>query len=153
MKKILIAMFTVASISAAAQEGHRQGPRHAEDPLTPEQMAELQTKKMTLALDLTKAQQEEIQEFHLENARLRQEKMEARKKDRSEDSKKELSADERFSMQSERLDHMIAGKEKLKSILNQEQFEKWEKVMHHKKGKRQGQGKGHKKGEHRRGRN
>ncbi|WP_165200626.1 hypothetical protein [Muriicola soli] len=38
---------------------------------------------------------------------------------------------------------MIAGKEKLKSILNQEQFEKWEKVMHHKKRKRHGKGIGH----------
>ncbi|QBA64939.1 hypothetical protein [Muriicola soli] len=88
MKKILIAMLTVASISVAAQEGHRQGPRQEEDLLTPEQMAVLQTKKMTLALDLTEAQQEQIQEFHLENARYRQEKMEARKKDRSEDPKK-----------------------------------------------------------------
>ncbi|MEZ2415740.1 hypothetical protein ACA086_12300 [Muriicola sp. E247] len=136
MKKILIAMFIIASMSAVAQEGHRHGPRHAEDPLTPEQMATLQTKKMTLALDLTEKQQEQIQEFHLENNKLRREKMESRKEDRADSPRKELSAEEKFAMQNERLDRMIASKEKLKSILNQEQFEKWEKMMHHRKGRK-----------------
>ena len=138
-------MLTIASMSAMAQEGHRHGPRQAEDPLTPEQMATLLTKKMTLALDLSKAQQEQIREFHLENALLRQEKMEARKEDRTKTSPKELSADERFAMQSERLDKMISHKEKLRSILNQEQFEKWEKLMHNQKGHR------HKRDHNRRG--
>ncbi|GGD54419.1 hypothetical protein [Muriicola marianensis] len=133
MKKIMIAMLVIASYSAVAQEGHKHGPRHSEDPLTPEQVATLKTKRMTLALDLSKAQQEEVQKLHLENARLRKEKMEARKEERDDRSRKDLSSDERFSRESERLDHMIASKEKMKKILNEEQFEKWEKAMHHKK--------------------
>ncbi|NNJ89589.1 MAG: hypothetical protein HKP53_09315 [Eudoraea sp.] len=142
MKKVLIAMFTIASLTAMAQEGPDRGPRDGKEQLTPEQMATLQTKKMTLALDLSSAQQKQIQEFHLENAKLRKEKMEVAKGDR-----KDLSAEERYARQNERLDHMIAQKEEMKKILNEEQFSKWEKEMSHRKNKGR---KGHKgKREHR----
>jgi hypothetical protein len=126
MKKVLIAMFTIASLSAMAQEGPERGPRDEGDRLTPEQMATLQTKKMTLALDLSTAQQKQIQEFHLENAKLRKEKMDSMKQKRMDQS-----SEERFAQKTERLDHMIAQKEKLKQILNEDQFNKWEKEMSH----------------------
>ncbi len=126
-------MFTVASLSAIAQDREPRGPHHAKDPLTPEQVAALQTKRMTLALDLTQAQQEQVQKLHLENARLRKEKMEKIKKERDEARGKDLNSDERFSRESERLDHMIALKASMKKILNGEQFEKWEKSLHHRK--------------------
>ncbi len=121
-------MFTIASLTAMAQEGPERGPRDGKDQLTPEQMATLQTKKMTLALDLSSAQQKQVQEFHLENAKLRKEKREAVKGKRTD-----LSSEERFALQNERLDHMIAQKEKMKKILNEEQFAKWEKDMAHQK--------------------
>ena len=105
-------MFTIASLNVMAQDGFRHGPRHSADPLTPEQVSALQTKRMTLALDLTLLQQEQVQEFHLENARLRKEKMEARKEEQGGKTRKELSAEERYQRESERLDHMIANKEK-----------------------------------------
>ncbi len=137
-------MLTIASFSAIAQEGHRHGPHGSGDPLTPEQVAILQTKRMTLALDLTQAQREKVQEFHLENARQRQEKMEARKEERDNKSKKDFSAEERFQRQSERLDRMIADKKKMKGILTPDQFEKWERVMqHHKHQNRKGRGRKH----------
>jgi len=131
-------MFTIASLTAMAQEGPDRGPRDGKDQLTPEQMATLQTKKMTLALDLSSAQQKQIQEFHLENAKLRKEKMEAAKGKR-----KDLSSEERFAHQNERLDHMIAQKEKIKKILNEDQFSKWEKKMSHRnhKGRKGNKGK------------
>ncbi len=119
-------MFTIASLTAMAQEGPERGPRDEGERLTPEQMATLQTKKMTLALDLSSGQQKQIQEFHLENAKLRKEK-----KDAMKEKRKDLTSEERFAHQSERLDHMIAQKEKLKQILNEDQFTKWEKEMSH----------------------
>ncbi len=133
MKKILIAMFTIASLSTMAQDPDPHGPRHAKDPLTPEQAATLKTKRMTLALDLTQIQQEQVQKLHLENARLRIEKMGALKKEGDAAWGKDLSADERFARESERLDHMIAQKASMKKILNEEQFERWEKTLHHRK--------------------
>ena len=137
-------MFTIASLTAMAQEGPERGPRDGKDQLTPEQMATLQTKKMTLALDLSSAQQKQIQEFHLENAMLRKEQMEAVKGKR-----KDLSSEERYALQNKHLDHKIAQKEKMKKILNEDQFSKWEKEMSHRnhkgrkghKGKRDQQGK------------
>ena len=126
-------MFAIASFTAMAQDGFHHGPRHAEDPLTPEQVATLQTKRMTLALDLTKLQQEKIEKINLENARLRQEKMEARKDDPNGKPGRTMTSEDRFALQNERLDQMIANKQKMKSILNQEQYEKWEKTMEHRK--------------------
>jgi len=59
------------------------------------------------------------------------------------DSGKKPTADERFAMQSKRLDEQMATKERVKKILTPEQFEKWEKAkqkMHH---QRKGEGKQH----------
>jgi hypothetical protein len=144
MKKVLIAMFTIASLTAMAQEGPERGPRDGKDQLTPEQMATLQTKKMTLALDLSSAQQKQIQEFNLKNAKLRKEQKEAMRGKR-----KDLSTEERYALHTKRLDHQIAQKEKMKKILNEDQFSKWEKEMSHRnhkgrkghKGKREHRGK------------
>ncbi len=135
-------MLTIASFTAMAQDGPDRGSHDRKDPLTQEQMATLQTKKMTLALDLTSAQQKQVQALNLENANMRKEKMETVKGER-----KDFSSEERFAHQNERLDHMIAQKDKMKKILNEDQFSKWEKQMLHRKHKR---GKGDKeKREHR----
>jgi Spy/CpxP family protein refolding chaperone len=134
MKTVLLAMFTIASFSAMAQEVPHHGPRHSAESFTPEQAATLQTKRMILALDLTDLQQEQVREFHLENARLRQQKMETHRAEESEKHNTDLSAEERFRRANDRLDHMIAQKEKMKVILSPEQYEKWEEYMHHKKG-------------------
>ena len=99
--------------------------------LSPEQMAELSTKKMTLHLDLNEAQQKDLYTIELEQAKL--------KKDRFKDKTdyKGLSESERFEMKTKRLDNQIAFKKKIKSILTKEQYGKWEKGRYSKrKGKR-----------------
>jgi Spy/CpxP family protein refolding chaperone len=133
MKEVLIAMLVMASFSAMAQKGPHHGERHGMKDLSPEQMATLQTKKLTLALDLTKSQQEAVQQLNLENAKLRKEKMEKIKADRDGEERQKPSSEERFAMQNERLDHMISQKEKMKKILSPEQYEKWEKGHHQKR--------------------
>lgn len=127
MKEVLIAMLVMASFSAMAQKGPHYGERHGMKDLSPEQMATLQTKKLTLALDLTKSQQEAVQQLHLENAKTRKEKLEKIKAARESEERQKPSSEERFAMQNERLDHMITQKEKMKKILSPEQYEKWEK--------------------------
>jgi hypothetical protein len=102
--------------------------------LTPEQMATLQTKKMTLALDLTEAQQAQVKALHLENAKMRKTKMEERKAQKEEGEAKKPTSEERYAMTNARLDHQIAQKAELKSILSDEQYAQWEK-MDHRKGK------------------
>lgn len=130
---ILVIMLLVGATSIAQQDGKPYGDGRQE--LTPEQMATLQTKKMTLALDLTTAQQSQMQALNLENAKMRQAKMAELKAKKENGEMKERTSEERFAMQNERLDHQIAQKNKMKSILSQEQFEKWEK-MDHRKGMR-----------------
>lgn len=123
MKKIasilFVALFTLSTF--AQREQRKQ--KHYE--FTAEQIAEIQTKKMTLHLDLTKNQQEQILEINKKNAIERQQKMEERKA--LKETQKEPSSDEIFAKKSARLDKMIAHKTAMKEILNDEQYATWEK--------------------------
>lgn len=126
-------MVFIAGFSGMAQKGPHRGDRGAMNDLTAEQVATLQTKKMTLALDLNASQQKAVQELHLENVKLRKEKMEAIRAEKATDEGGKPSPEKRFAMQNERLDHMISTKGKMKQILSPEQYEKWQKAHHHKR--------------------
>jgi len=109
--------------------------------LTPEQTATLQTKKMTLALDLSQEQQTKIQALNLEKAKDRKAKWEARKAAKESDDATKPTADERYAMQNARLDQMIAQKAEMKNILSADQYDKWQKMAHRKGKHRKGKGK------------
>ena len=98
--------------------------------LTPEQMATLKTKKMTLALDLSESQQKKIYNLSLKGAKDRKAKMEARKETMKNNNGKrpELSSDEKYKRANERLDQQIAMKKELSTILTKEQLEKMEQM-------------------------
>ncbi|MEX0273069.1 MAG: hypothetical protein AB3N16_01690 [Flavobacteriaceae bacterium] len=143
MKKlVLMSMLAVGSF-AMAQEHGRGGKQMMKD-LTPEQMATLQTKRLTLALDLSTAQQEEVQTLHLEAAKYKKAAMAERAAKKEKGNKP--TAEERYAMQNDRLDRMIAMKSQMKDILNASQYEKWEKISakkaRHAKGKRGKKGQG-----------
>ncbi|MCK0157937.1 hypothetical protein MWU65_12140 [Cellulophaga sp. F20128] len=89
---------------------------------SPEQLATLQTKKMTLALDLTAAQQSKVQKLNEANAKLRQEKIKEFKA-KKEDT--QLSSEERYKRASSILDHKIAQKQEMKKILSEDQYDTW----------------------------
>ena len=78
---------------------------------------------MTLDLDLNASQQDQVYEIHLENAKLREAKREARSKDK--DSGEKPGKDHLYERLVERLDHKIATKQKMKAILDKDQYEKW----------------------------
>lgn len=127
MKKTAgIILVALISLSTFAQEPQRKQKRHD---FTADQMAEIQTKKMTLQLDLTADQQDKILEINKKNAVERKQKMEERKA--LKQSEKELSSEEMFTKKSARIDNMIAHKAEMKKILNDEQFAKWEKTKKH----------------------
>ena len=142
MRKLVLVAIALLALQATAQEKKREhqkkGPNEKMDmlkDLTPEELATLQTKKMTLHLDLTEAQQEKIMVINLEQAKLRKSKMEARQKKKESEASEKPSKEDRLKMMNEKLDHQIEMKKKMKAILNSEQFEKWEKIQ----GKRQRQ--------------
>ena len=132
MKKLIVIAIALISLQGIAQErrgDHRKSDRKERSQtlkdLKPEEAATLQTKKMTLHLDLSDAQQKEIYKMNLANAKERQAKMEAAKK--MKESGEKPSKENRYSLMNERLDKQIAQKKQLKSILTEEQFEKLEK--------------------------
>ncbi|SIQ93885.1 lysozyme family protein [Maribacter ulvicola] len=147
MKKLVMAILVMAGITATAQDHGRNEKRGDMRNLTSEQVATIQTKKMTLALDLNKSQQAKVKTILTEEAAVRKAKMEERIAHKKE-GKKVLTADEKYAMQNARLDHQIARKEQMKSILNDEQFEKWEKMNHKRKMRGNGKNKRDRKGKH-----
>jgi hypothetical protein len=144
MKKIVIILIALVTLQVTAQEKkkelHKEGQRERMESLTPEEIASLQTKKMTLHLDLTEEQQTKIQALHLDEAKMRKAKMEERKAMKESEETKAFTKEDKVKMMNERLDHQIATKQKMKSILNTEQYTKWEasmdKMEHRRDGKK-----------------
>ncbi|PQB05015.1 hypothetical protein [Aureitalea marina] len=91
--------------------------------LSPEQLADLKTKKMTLQLDLDEKQQQQIHNFHLNQIQNRRQEIENGKKP------KDMTAYELYAFKSQQLDRQIAAKDQLRSILSEEQFDKLEKSV------------------------
>ena len=140
MKKVILLAVLMLGFTAMAQKGERgnRGNRGDYKNMSAEQMATLQTKQMTLDLNLTATQQSKIQALNLDIATKRKAKMEERKALKEAAERPARTSDEKYAMKAERLNAAIAHKAELKKILSTEQFEQWE--MHHKK-----------RGEHRKG--
>ena len=118
---VLVSISLQAQHQRQSRSEHRKAIHEKMKKLTPQQRAELKTKKMILDLDLTKVQQSEIQKLTLEIERER-EKMKLQKR-----KLEEISANEFFDRTSKMLDIKIATKKRLQSILTKEQFEKFQK--------------------------
>ncbi|UBZ15221.1 hypothetical protein LDL77_05780 [Flagellimonas marinaquae] len=129
---ILLVMLTTVSIAAQRHDGPkmRKGPKMD---MTAEQMATLQTKHMTLALDLTEDQQNQIYKINLEKAQFRKEKWAEAKAARESGEWEKPTPEERFEMQNARLDRQIAMQKKMRTILDTEQYETWKKFSNRKK--------------------
>ncbi|MDC7997525.1 hypothetical protein [Gilvibacter sediminis] len=144
MKNILILMLALTTSAAFAQRGHR-GPNPQHGPqaemlkdFSAEQLAQLETKKLTLALDLDADQQLAMLEVQTKIAQDKKAMMEAAKARKEADEIKKLTSEQRFEKMDAALDKKIAIKAEIKSILNADQYEKWEKMQHEKKRGRKG---------------
>ncbi|GLB50803.1 DUF4890 domain-containing protein [Neptunitalea lumnitzerae] len=152
MKKLLVlAAILVTSAGIAQTEFKGRGDREHRgqhqprfermmDDYTPEQMATLKTKKMTLALDLTEKQQKELLKINTEVAKKHKAKFEEIKAKREEakakgETPQRPTSEERFAMQNARLDEQIAMRTKMKSLLTDEQYKKWSEMKESRKDK------------------
>ncbi|MGB7395962.1 MAG: hypothetical protein WA913_16370 [Pricia sp.] len=154
MKKVIVVLLCMAGMTGMAQKEERHnGERHQEkkhrstaaSELSPEQLATLKTKKMVLALDLNEVQQKELQALNFENTKIRKTERDERQAKIESGEFKRPTADERYAIQNERLDRMIAQRTEMKEILSQEQYDQWMKMeqrktryrkgMHHKREK------------------
>lgn len=131
MKTVFMVALALIVLNVTAQEpqNKNQDRKQFYKDMSAEEMASLQTKKMTLHLDLSDKQQKEIYDINLKNAYERKIWME--KHQTMSDNKKfaNPSKENRLKMMNARLDHQIEMKDKMKSILNDEQFAKWEKAQ------------------------
>lgn len=136
MKNLLIIMLALIFSASYAQQDknershHKKEMRQKGNKLSPEQKAELSSKKMTLHLDLNEAQQKKLYAVELEQAKLREARFQNKK------NMVELNDEERFKLQTERLDDQIAFRNKMKSILTEKQYGIWQKSGHFKKNKK-----------------
>ncbi len=126
MKKLIAIAVLLISIQGIAQPKERGGRMNN---YTAEEIANLRSKKLTLELDLNKSQQDNVYKVILEEATFRKAKMEERKAARENGTAQKPTEEERLKMMNERLDRQIAVKKKMKSILNDEQYAKWQKIQ------------------------
>jgi protein CpxP len=130
MKKVVFVLIALIAFNIQAQKQQsRKGSK-----MTPEQMATMRTKQMTLALDLNESQQNKLLVLNKQNSK-------GFKALRGE--KKELTQEELFELKSQMLDKQIANQREMKNILNQDQYGKWreiQKTRQSKMAKRRGQG-------------
>lgn len=134
---IALALLTINGF--AQRKGHKKMDRENNSELrkemTPKDIADLKSKKLTLKLDLTDVQQKQVHKLILEEATARQSYREANKPADGE----KLSKEDIVKIQNLRLDKQIEMKREMKAILNAEQYAKFEKMKlrkHRKKGKR-----------------
>lgn len=147
MKKLIIAALLVVGMTSFAQDKKEMGRHHRDEmeKFTPEQRNQLMLKKMTLELDLNASQQKEMSKVIAENSAKREARMKEMKANK--DSNTKPTSDEMFARKNRMLDEQIAMKERMRKILNPEQFKKWEdmkgkrhhgmkkRMMHHNDGK------------------
>jgi hypothetical protein len=110
-----------------------QERKGAVEKMNAEQQTILLVKRMTLTLDLNEKQQEEIKSLLIDRAQ-KKAAHQLEKKTKKEKGEKP-TATEKFEKQSQLLDDQITFKAKMKKILNEEQFKKWETNQNNRKGK------------------
>ena len=111
------------SVTAFSQQRERGEKMSHQANMTTEEMATLKSKKMALQLDLNKSQQEQVKQLLVIEMNDRKAMMENKKEARSKamDSTKA----NHFKMMNARLDKQIAMQDKMKKILDADQYKKW----------------------------
>nr|WP_299344620.1 hypothetical protein [Allomuricauda sp.] len=129
MKQFVVLLVAMSTLTCFAQRpGESKHHKSLKADMSVEQLATLQTKKLTLALDLSKSQQEKVMEISMEEVGFRKAKREERKTKKESGEWKRPTTDERFEMENALLDHLIAHHQKMKEVLDEEQYETWKKL-------------------------
>src|SRR5690554_4496803 len=114
---MIIIAFVTFTLSAQNEIGKdKQFRQENRKNFTPEQKAELHSKKLTLELDLTDSQQKEIKKLLLDHKK---------QKSSNSEKRKGISAENKYEGKKTALDRRIILKREFKKILTSEQYEKW----------------------------
>lgn len=123
---VVIVAFLIAGM-AVAQPGGRQEKKEKKD-INPEQVATMQSKKMTLELDLSDKQQKAVYDLVLTAAKDRKERP-------TREALEAMTPEQKNALKIQVLDKKIAHKRAMQSILNTQQYEKWESNAEEKRDK------------------
>ncbi|MDO1499694.1 hypothetical protein Q2T40_06060 [Winogradskyella maritima] len=138
MKKLIVLAIAFCTLSVTAQEKRKTWDEFKKERgitdqnLTPEERATLESKRMTLQLDLSADQQQKVEATLAEHYKAGKATRDAMKKDRKPTN------EERMAMRNSMLDAQIALKQKMKSILDKVQYARYEKMMAKRGMKRRG---------------
>ena len=145
MKKIVAIVALFVSVTALAQQENRGTRFKKMMEATPEEMANIQTKRLTLALVLDDKQQKEVYALQLAEAKERKAKWKERAAkmkagEKPTEEMRKTMRNHRKANYEAMLDKQIAHQEKMQNILNDEQFDQWRKMkmMQKRKGMRDG---------------
>lgn len=136
MKTWMLACLLLAGLSVAAQHMPRKGHgrQHMQE-LPADELAVLQSKQMTLALDLSAAQEQQLRQLLPGRIEARRAMREAYRKDTTGMA----DPHQRYQRMIERLDSEIAFRRELKKILGEAPYEQWKQAQTPRKmGHRQG---------------
>ncbi len=143
MKNLVALALVLFTLNGMAQErrknqSDRKGPSEMMKQMTPNDIADLKSKKLTLKLDLTDAQQKKAHDLILTQAQ-DHEGLRKERQARNIEKREKPSKDEFVKMENRRLDQQIKMKREMKALLTPEQYVKFEKMnprKHKKEGKR-----------------
>lgn len=124
MKNLLSIVVLVFALTFTAQAQKKRGNMGSK--LTIEQQTTLAVKKMTLVLDLSDKQQEQIKPIIMSKIKNKNDFTEKRKA--AKVNKQKPTSDEIFAIKNKQLDNQIMMKNSIKNILNEKQFDKFEKM-------------------------
>ena len=116
----LLSISTLLQAQESAKFAEKKQERSQMKKMSSEQIATLKSKKMTLELDLSEEQQSQVYDLIYSEIESKKLNIENRKKE-------SLSQEERYALKSKHLDNMIAHKKAMRSILTDEQYNKWTK--------------------------
>lgn len=125
MKKVITLLVLVFAFIFSTQGQNKKAKRASK--LTIEQQTTLAVKKMTLALDLSEKQQNDIKPILM--AKITERKMAIKKRKAAKKAKERPSADEIYEMKMKQLDGLILIKSKMKNILDEKQYERFEEMQ------------------------
>lgn len=120
---LILALITTIGFSQEKEQRKemRQKMMQERQGLSPEQKAELSAKRLTLQLDLTEAQQKEVHKLQFEMISEREKNKELRKTEAEENGF--------YDKATARLDKSQEYQNKMKSILNESQYQTWKEGM------------------------
>jgi len=125
MKNTIIIICFLMSVSAFSQQREQREKMSHHATMTSEETATLKSKKMALQLDLNKSQQEQVKQLFVIEMNDKKAMMESKKDARTKAMDTSKVKVDRYKMMNAKLDKQIAMQDKMKKILDAEQFKKW----------------------------